>query len=73
MQGDFNTEALSRNGIEAITPDETDQVFIHDKYMGELVKGIIIDQTRTGLIVVIDRMKGKNGIQGLILGVTSFL
>jgi aspartate racemase len=70
MQGEFYTEALSRNGIEVITPDEADQAFIHDKYMGELVKGIIMDQTRTGLIAVIDRMKEQNGIQGLILGGT---
>ena len=70
MQGEFYTEALSRNGIEVITPDEADQAFIHDKYMGELVKSIIIDQTRTGLIAVIDRMKKQNGIQGLILGGT---
>ena len=70
MQGEFYTEALSRNGIEVITPDEADQAFIHDKYMGELVKGIIMDQTRTGLSAVIDRMKKQNGIQGLILGGT---
>ena len=49
MQGEFYTEVLSRNGIEA------DQQFIHDKYMGELVKGIITDQTRTGLIGVIEK------------------
>ena len=58
------------NGIDVITPDEADQAFSHDKYMGELVKGIIMDQTRTGLITVIDRMKKQNGIQGLILGGT---
>jgi hypothetical protein len=49
MQGEFYTEVLSRNGIEA------DQQFIHDTYMGELVKGIIMDQTRTGLIGVIEK------------------
>jgi aspartate racemase len=70
MQGEFYTEALSRNGIEVITPDEADQEFIHDKYMGELIKGIIMDQTRTGLIAVIEKLVKQNNIQGLILGGT---
>ena len=55
MQGGFYAEVLSQNGIEVITPDEADQRFIHDKYMSELVKGIILDQTRTGLINVIEK------------------
>ena len=70
MQGGFYAEVLSKNGIEVITPDEADQRFIHDKYMSELVKGIILDQTRTGLINVIEKMKKKNNVQGLILGGT---
>ena len=70
MQGEFYTETLARNGVEVITPDKVDQEFIHDKYMGELVKGIIMDQTRTGLIAVIDKMKEQSSIQGLILGGT---
>lgn len=70
MQGGFYAEVLSKNGIEVITPDEADQRFIHDKYMSELVKGIILDQTRTGLISVIEKMKKKNNVQGLILGGT---
>ena len=70
MQGGFYAEVLSKNGIEVITPDEADQRFIHDKYMSELVKGIILDQTRTGLISVIEKMKKKNNAQGLILGGT---
>lgn len=70
MQGGFYNEVLSKSGIEIITPDEVDQRFIHDKYMNELVKGIILDKTRSGLIDVIDKMRQKHDIQGLILGGT---
>ena len=70
MQGGFYSEVLSRSGIEVITPDEVDQHFIHEKYMDELVKGIILDETRAGLISVIEKMKQKYNIQGLILGGT---
>jgi aspartate racemase len=70
MQGGFYDEVLSKYGIQVITPVEADQQFIHEKYMGELVKGILLDQTRTGLISVIDKMKEENNVQGLILGGT---
>ncbi|MEM9808582.1 MAG: amino acid racemase [Cyanobacteria bacterium P01_D01_bin.56] len=70
MQGGFYGEVLSKKGIQVLTPDETDQQFIHDKYMGELVKGIILDETRTELIGVIEKMKRKDTVQGLILGGT---
>ncbi|MEM9483337.1 MAG: amino acid racemase [Cyanobacteria bacterium P01_F01_bin.116] len=70
MQGGFYSEVLSKNGIEVITPDEADQHFIHEKYMGELVKEIILDETKAGLIRVIEKMKQKHHIQGLILGGT---
>lgn len=70
MQGGFYGEVLSRSGIEVITPDEVDQCFIHEKYMGELVKGIILDETRAGLIRVIEKMKQNYNVQGLILGGT---
>jgi aspartate racemase len=70
MQGGFYNEILSENGIEVITPGEADQRFVHDKYMGELVKGIILDETRSGFIKLIEKMKIENNVQGLILGGT---
>lgn len=70
MQGGFYDEVLSSRGIEVLTPDDVDQRFIHEKYMGELVKGIILDETRAGLISVIEKMKQKYNIQGLVLGGT---
>jgi aspartate racemase len=46
MQGGFYNKIFSNQGIEVISPDEKDQDYIHDKYMGELVKGIIREDTK---------------------------
>lgn len=70
MKGEFYDKVLSENGIEVITPDDADQHFVHQKYMGELVKGIVLDSTRVGLIDVIEKMKQVHRVQGLILGGT---
>ncbi len=70
MQGGFYDSVFSKQNIEVIIPDVIDQCYIHDKYMGELVKGIIREETKNGLLKIIDNMKHKYDILGLILGGT---
>ncbi len=70
MQGRFYPDVFSRHGIALVIPDEHDQTYIHDKYMSELVKGVYLPETRERLLAILDRMKQRDGIQGLILGGT---
>ena len=70
MQGGFYDKIFSDHGIAVISPAEKDQDYIHDKYMGELVKGIIRDDTKNELLKMINRLKENDRIQGLILGGT---
>jgi len=70
MQGRFYPEVFSRAGINLIVPDETEQNYVHEKYMGELLNNIFLPETRLGLLAIVDRMKERDGIEGLILGGT---
>jgi aspartate racemase len=70
MQGRFYPEVFSRQGITLIVPDLDDQDYIHEKYMSELVNGIFLAETRERLLSIVDRLKEKHGIEGLILGGT---
>ena len=70
MQGGFYNEIFSTYDIAVIVPDEKEQDYIHEKYMGELVKGIIRDETKKELLKIANRLKKDQGIQGLILGGT---
>jgi len=70
MQGSFYPKVFSRDGIELVPPDPGNQNYIHDKYMNELVNGIFLPETRAGLLAVIDRMKQKIDIDGVILAGT---
>jgi aspartate racemase len=38
--------------------------------MGELLAGIILPETRAGLLEIVGRLKDSEGIEGLILGGT---
>lgn len=70
MESDFYRRAFAEVDIEVISPREDERVFIHDKYFGELVKGKIIESTRSALVEIAQAMATREGIHGLILGGT---
>jgi aspartate racemase len=70
MQGRFYPEIFSKSGITLAVPEPDEQAYIHDKYMRELVNGVILPETREGLLAIVESLKERHGIQGLILGGT---
>ena len=70
MQGTFYSEVFAREGIELVIPDSSDQEYIHDKYMNELVLGKFLTETRVGLLAIVDRLKAEREIDGVILAGT---
>jgi aspartate racemase len=70
MQSAFYSDALSDHQIGMVVPNEDEQLYIHGKYMNELVKGIILPETRERLITIIKTLKERAQIDGVILGGT---
>jgi aspartate racemase len=61
---------FAASGPALVVPDEAEQTYIHDKYMSELVKGVLVAETRERLLAIVARMKARDGIDGVILGGT---
>ena len=70
MQGTFYSKVFTREGIELVVPDAKDQEYIHDKYLNELVPGKFLPETRAELLAIVDCMKAKSDIDGVILAGT---
>lgn len=70
MQATFYPKVFAPEGIELLVPDSHDQEYIHDKYMSELVPGKFLADTRVGLLAIVDQMKAKRAIDGVILAGT---
>jgi aspartate racemase len=70
MQGRFYQYVFSKAGITLVVPEADEQAYIHDKYMNELVHGIIRPETREHLLRILDKMKARDGVEALILGGT---
>jgi aspartate racemase len=70
MTAPLYPNVFSKVGIDVIIPEPADQDYIHEKYLGELLNGIFLPETRDGLLAIVDRMARQNGIDGVVLGGT---
>ncbi len=61
MQSAAYPSVFTRRGIMVVVPDESDQDYVHGKYMSELVRGEYLPETRAGLLAVIDRLRSREG------------
>jgi aspartate racemase len=70
MNARFYPEVFARAGISLSVPNESEQDYIHAHYMVELVNGIFLPETKERLLRIVDRMKERSGVEGIILGGT---
>ncbi len=70
MQASFYPDVFSRQGIAVVMPHEDEQAWIHEKYVGELLKDRFFPETRERVLEIINRMQEQEQIQGVILGGT---
>ena len=70
MQAGFYPEVLSRAGIEIVVPSEDEQNYIHEHYMDELIDGIFLPETRARLLRIVDQLRERSQVEGIILGGT---
>ena len=53
-----------------MVPGDGEQDYIHGKYMGELLHGVFLPETRRRLLEIVDHLRERDAIDGLILGGT---
>jgi aspartate racemase len=70
MQGRFYDREFEKRGMVVVLPADDDQGYIHEKYMTELVNGVILKETKAELLRIVNRLKRDQKIQGLVLGGT---
>ncbi len=69
MEMDFYTKHLSEAGINSIVPEKPEREFIHNTIMNELLKEILLPESKQKFLKIIDDLEQK-GAQGIVLGCT---
>jgi aspartate racemase len=70
VQAQFFPDVFARAGMAIVRPTAEEQNFMHEIYFGELVKGVFRDETRARLMDIVDAMRQRDAIDGVILGGT---
>jgi aspartate racemase len=70
MQAPFYPKVFSRTDVKLVTPTEAEQNYIHEKYLGELLKDLFHPETRARFLAIADEMKARDGVEAVILGGT---
>ena len=70
MEGSFYPSVFEARGIAVVAPEAADRAYIHEKYMGELVGGIIRPETREGLMAAARRLHHRHHVDAIVLGGT---
>ena len=70
MTGGFYQKVFSAAALEIVVPNEEEQNYIHEKYIGELLNNIFTPETRAGLLAIVEKMQARDRIEALILGGT---
>jgi aspartate racemase len=70
MQAPFYPTVFSRSDVKLVLPNDEEQHYIHEIYMGELLKDVFRPETRARLLAIADEMRERDHIEAVILGGT---
>jgi aspartate racemase len=70
MEGAFYPAVFARHGLQLMQLPGADVQWVHERYLGELLKGDFRDGTRQGFVELVARLRAEQRIDGVILGGT---
>jgi aspartate racemase len=70
MEAAFYPKVFARHGLAIVPPTEAERLAVHQRYVGELLKGDFRDETRQELLALLTRLRDDERIDGIILGGT---
>ena len=70
MQSSFYPEVFAKHGITVIAPTEPERLWLHERYVGQLLKGDFRDDTRRDVVALVERIRERDNVDGVILGGT---
>ena len=70
MEQDYMKKDLQEAGVQVFVPENSERQFVAKRIYEELEKGIVKESTLAEFVEIINKMKERDGIEGIILGCT---
>jgi aspartate racemase len=70
MEAAFYPDVCARFGVEVVAPTADERAWVHERYVGQLLKGDFREDVRQEFISLVDRLRRDERIEGVVLGGT---
>jgi len=70
MEASFYPDVGARYGLTVVVPSADDRAWVHERYVGELLRGDFRERTRDDIVALVDRLRTSEDVDGVILGGT---
>jgi aspartate racemase len=70
MQGSFYPKTFAARGLTIVPPAEEELAYVHDKYMGELVRGTFLPETRDRISAISESLRTSDGVDAVLVAGT---
>ena len=70
MEEDYMKKDLQEAGVQVFVPENSERQLVAKRIYEELEKGIVKESTLAEFVEIINKMKERDGIEGIILGCT---
>ena len=70
MEAPFYPAVCARHGVAVVVPNDAERGWVHERYVGELLRGEFRDDTRQRFLSLVARLRDEEGVEGVILGGT---
>jgi aspartate racemase len=70
MEAPFYPVVSARYGVAVVLPNDADRAWVHERYVGQLLRGEFRDDTRREFISLVSRLRDEESIDAVILGGT---
>lgn len=70
MEAPLYPEVFTRHRLTVVAPEEGERTWLHERYIGELLRGDFRDTTREGVRRLIRTLRERAGVDAIIFGGT---
>ena len=70
MEAGFYPAVFAKHELEVVPPTRSERLEIHERYVGELLKGDFRETTRQLIVEVVTRLRDQERVDGIVLGGT---
>jgi len=70
MRASFYPDEFQKSSIAMVTPTEAERKYIHQKYVGELLKNQFLPETKAQILRIAQRLRAEEGVEAVVLAGT---